>query len=102
RWISGSWQAARTASASSGRQGRNRALAPESSGCTPGSDLGDDRGTVAHRVGQRVDQGVPGGLDDVVVDADGGPLPHAVSGVDEHPGGGAGAALPAEDADLVV
>ena len=59
-------------------------------------------GRYSDGVGEGVDEGVPRRLDDVVVDADGGPLPHAVRGVDEHPGGGARAALPAEDAHLVV
>jgi hypothetical protein len=76
--------------------------ATSSACCAPPRPALTHRTEETHGVGERVDQGVPGGLDDVVVDADGGPLPHPVGGVDEHPGGGAGAALPAEDADLVV
>ena len=42
--------------------------------------------SVKDAVDQRVDQGLPGGLDDVLRHPDGGPGPLTVGGVDEHPG----------------
>ena len=51
---------------------------------------------------QRVDEGLPGGLDDVLRDADRPPLPLAVGGVEQDAGDGAGAVALVEDPDLVV
>ena len=53
-------------------------------------------------VGQRVDERLPRGGDDVLVDADRAPDVVAVGGVDEHARGRAGAVVLVEDADLVV
>ena len=92
--------------ARAGRPGGQRVLPADSAGdCDPRSEAALSalaRASAEDGVGQRVDQRVPGRLDDVVVHADGGPLPHAVGGVDQHPRGRARAALPAEDAHLVV
>ena len=50
----------------------------------------------------RVEQGLPRGLDDVLVHADRGPGRVAVGGVDQHPRDRAGALVRVEDAHLVV
>src|SRR4029453_17634369 len=49
-----------------------------------------------------VGEGLPGGGDDVVGDADGGPFGVGVGGGDQDAGDGAGAGAAVEDADLVV
>src|SRR6476661_9518290 len=53
-------------------------------------------------VDERVVQSLPRRLDDVVADPDGGPVPLAVGGIDEHAGDGPGPLARVEDADLVV
>ena len=53
-------------------------------------------------VGDAVGEGFPGGGDDVVGDADGGPFGVGVGGGDQDPGDGAGAGAAVEDADLEV
>src|SRR5690606_1016032 len=56
----------------------------------------------AQAVGEGVDQGAPGRLDDVVAHADGDPAGLAVAGLDQHPGDRVGAVALVEDAHLVV
>src|SRR5262245_56741462 len=51
---------------------------------------------------ERVDQGLPGGLDDVLRHADRPPLALAVRGIEQHPGDGTGAVVLVEDTHLVV
>ena len=51
---------------------------------------------------ERVDERLPGGLDDVLRDADRAPLALAVGGVEQDAGDGAGAVALVEDAHLVV
>src|SRR5215208_8179331 len=51
---------------------------------------------------QPIYQGLPGGFDDVLGDADGAPHPLAVGGVYEDAGRGGGGAVLVQDADLVV
>src|SRR5436190_12781967 len=54
------------------------------------------------RVLERVDEGLPRGLDDVLRDADRAPGVASVGGVEEHPGHGPRAVVGVEDPDLVV
>src|SRR5918997_6285663 len=56
----------------------------------------------AHAVFEAVYQGLPGGFDDVLGDADGAPHPLAVCGVYEDAGRGRRGAVFIQDADLVV
>ena len=55
-----------------------------------------------HPVLDRVDEGFPAGLDDVLAHADAAPGVVAVAGVEQHPRDGAGALVLVEDAHLVV
>ena len=51
---------------------------------------------------EAVDQRLQAGFDDVLVDADGAPLGHAVAGLDEHARVAAVPVRRVDDADLVV
>src|SRR5918995_3761751 len=82
----------------------SRSRSPRS-GCASG--IGSLTGGRSVRAGlegvlERIDQRLPGRLDDVLRDADRAPFALPVGGVEQHPGDSPGAVVLVEDADLVV
>src|SRR3954452_5642432 len=89
------------------RNGRRRARARPSRRSPGAAEPDRAPAGVVHAARQhagleRVHEGVPAGLDDVLADADGAPGVRAVRGVEQHARHGARRLLLVEDADLVV
>src|SRR3954452_10403740 len=89
------------------RHGRRRARARPSRRSPGAAEPDRAPARVVHAARQhagleRVHEGVPARLDDVLADADRAPGVRAVGGVEEHPGHRRGGLLLIEDADLVV